>query len=204
MLALRRRRVFIESRAFSKLATFDSKAASWKDWAFKFENMAAAVVPSSRDTLGAAQQDTPILNVDDVEAGPDPVEINPQVYVALAELLEGEALDIVQNTTRGAGLEAWRKLVRRFDLQTVGRKRTLMSRITNPGTVKVHELSRAIEQWEERVRSHQSRAREKMSDDVRSGILTETCPEHIKTHIHLNLSRLPEYASGRFRNRNIP
>ena len=49
--------------------------------------MAAAVVPSSRDTLDwAAQQDTPILNVDDVEAGPDSVEINPQVYVALAEL----------------------------------------------------------------------------------------------------------------------
>ena len=70
---------------------FDSKAASWKDWAFKFENMAAAVVPSSRDTLDwAAQQDTPILNVDDVEASPDSVEINPQVYVALAELLEGE------------------------------------------------------------------------------------------------------------------
>ena len=55
--------------------------------------MAAAVVPSSRDTLdSAAQQDTPILNVDDVGAGPNSVEINPQVYVALAELLEGEAL----------------------------------------------------------------------------------------------------------------
>ena len=196
--APRRHTAFIESRAFSKLATFDSKAASWKDWAFKFENMAAAVVPSSRDTLDwAAQQDTPILNVDDVEADPDSVEINPQVYVALAELLEGEALDIVQNTTRGAGLEAWRKLVRRFDPQTVGRKRTLLSRIINPGTVKVHELSRAIEQWEERVRSYQSRAREKMSDDVRSGILTEMCPEHIKTHIHLNLTRLPDYASVR-------
>ena len=122
-------------------------------------SVAAAVVPSSRDTLDwAAQQDTPILNVDDVEAGPDSFEINPQVYVALAELLEGEALDIVQNTTRGAGLQAWRKLVRRFDPQTFGRKRTLLSRIINPGTVKVHVLSRAIEQWEERVRSYQSRA----------------------------------------------
>ena len=103
----RRLRAFIESQAFSKLANLDSKAALWKDWAFKFENMAAAVVPSSRDTLDwAVQQDTPILNVDDVEAGPDSVEIKPQVYVALPKLLEGEALDIVQNTTRGAGLEA--------------------------------------------------------------------------------------------------
>ena len=113
----RRCRVFIESRAFSKLANFDSKAASWKDWAFKFEkNMAAAVVPSTRDSLEwAAQQETPTLTVDDVEAGPNSVEVNPQVYVALAELLEGEALDIVQNTTQSAGLQAWRKFVRRFD-----------------------------------------------------------------------------------------
>ena len=63
--------------------------------------------------------------------------------------------------------------------------------------MKVHELSRANEQREERVRSYQSRAREKFSDDVRSGILTEMCPEHIKTHIHLNLTRLPDYAAVR-------
>ena len=61
-----------ESRAFSKLTNLDSKAASWKDWTFKFENMAAAVVQSSSEALdGAAQQETPILAVDDVEAGPD-------------------------------------------------------------------------------------------------------------------------------------
>ena len=55
-----------------------------------------------------------MLTVDDVEAGPHSMEVNPQVYVALAELLEGEALTFVENTTRGAGLEPWRKLVRRF------------------------------------------------------------------------------------------
>ena len=71
-----------------------------------FENMAAAVAPSSRDTLDwGAQQEAQILTVDDVEARPDSVKIDPQVYVALAELLEGEALDIVQNTARGARLE---------------------------------------------------------------------------------------------------
>ena len=60
--------------------------------------MAAPVAPSSRDSLEReAQQVTPILTVDDVEAGPDSVEIDLQVYFALAELLEGEALDIVLN-----------------------------------------------------------------------------------------------------------
>ena len=81
--------------------------------------------------------------------------------------------------------------MRRFDPQTVGRKRTLLSRIFNPDTVKVHALSRAIEHWEKLVRSYQSRAREISSDDVRSEVL------HIKTHIHVNLSRLPDCAAAR-------
>ena len=40
--------------------------------------MAAAVVTSSRNTLDkASQQETPILTDDDVQAGPDAVDINP-------------------------------------------------------------------------------------------------------------------------------
>ena len=54
----RRHRAFIESRAFPKLVNFDSKAVSRKDWAFKFENMAAAVVSSLRDTLECSTGNT--------------------------------------------------------------------------------------------------------------------------------------------------
>ena len=88
----RPRKAFIETIAFSKMSTFDSKAASRRDGAFKFENLATAVFTSSRDTYDrAAQQETAIVNVDDVEASPVSLEIYPQVFVALAELLEGEA-----------------------------------------------------------------------------------------------------------------
>ena len=54
-----------------------------------------------------------------------------------------------------------------------------------------------MEQWVKRVRSYQSRAREIISDDVPSGILSEMCPEHITTHVHLNLNRLPDCAAAR-------
>ena len=90
-VALRQIRSFIESRALSRSIV---------------EGLGIQVLEhgrnsglSSTNTLGwAAQKETPILSVDEVEAGPDSVE----------------ALDSVQNTTRGAGLEAWRKLARRF------------------------------------------------------------------------------------------
>ena len=76
--------------------------------------MAAAVFfTSSRGTLDwAAQQETPRWNVDDIEAVSDSVEINPPACVAPAE---GETVDVVQNTTRGSGLELSRKIVKRFD-----------------------------------------------------------------------------------------
>ena len=38
---------------------------------------------------------------------------------------------------------------------------------------------------------------EKKNDAVRSGILTEMCPEQIKTHIHLNPTRLTDYPAVR-------
>ena len=46
------------------------------------------------------------------------------------------------------------------------------------------------------MRSYQSRARKNISGDVRCGILTEMCPEHIKTHFHLNHTRLPDYVAA--------
>ena len=64
--------------------------------------------------------------------------------------------------------------MRKAPQQTTGRKRTLLSRI---GTVKVHELSRAFSGGGTCQNASIQSAR-KNSDDVRSGILPEMCPEH--------------------------
>ena len=92
--------------------------------------------PSSRGVPGCARG-VPIGQFHGIDASPESWEHDPKVYVALAELLEGEALDIVQITARGSRMDAWRKLVRRFDPQTVGRKRTWLRRNLSPGTMKV-------------------------------------------------------------------
>ena len=84
---------------------------------------------------------------------------------------------------------------KRFGPQTVVRKRTLLSLI---------QSWNRENQWEERVRSYQSRVPERISDDVRSGILTDMCFAKIKTHIHLNLSRLPDNAALRSETAMIP
>ena len=76
-----------------------------------------------------------------------------------------------------------------FHPQMVGRKWALLSRILNPGTVKAHELSRA---------TYQPRAREIISDDVRSGIFTYMFLLNTSKHTFTSVfHRLPDYAAVR-------
>eukprot|EP00974_Lingulodinium_polyedra_P076086 7368016-Lingulodinium_polyedra.AAC.1 len=48
------------------------------------------------------------------------LEINRQLYTLLATKTFGEPKLMVQNTPQGMGLEAWRKLNRRFGLRSKG------------------------------------------------------------------------------------
>ena len=87
------------------------------------------------------------------------------------------------------GGNSWEGLIRR---QSVGNGRcwVVLSILEQWTCMSCHEPLNNGKNVSDRI----SREREKKIDDLRSGILTEMCPEHIKTHIHLNLTRLPDYA----------
>ena len=120
----RHRRSCIKPRAFSKWSSFDSKAASWRDWASKFEDMLDWV----------AHQEKAIVNDDDIAAGAQTVwKLTNKFTLHWQSLWKAKPSDIGPTISRGSGLESWRKLAGRFDPQTVGRKRTLLGRILNIG-----------------------------------------------------------------------
>ena len=73
-----------------------------------------------------------------------------QLQTALIALTDGEGFDICNNTGRNP-LEGWRKLHRRFDPTTGGRKRNLLRSILSPGRCKWEDVSGALERWEELV-----------------------------------------------------
>ena len=112
-------------------------------------------------------------------------------------MTEGEACDIVKNTPADHGLEAWRKLSKRFDPHTGQRKRTLMSSILQPGQFKMPELSSAIEQWGDRTRTYENRVKKALDDDIKSGIIISMCPEQLQTHLNLNQSKFIDYSDVR-------
>ena len=109
---------------------------------------------------------------------------------------------MVQNAGPGNGLEAWRKLARRYDQATHGRKKNLMIQLLRVERQSYKSLSSYIEAWEERLRQYERRKdrhgiRLQVPDDVKTGLLQSMVPEDLEMHLQLNSSRLDGLGSRR-------
>ena len=77
------------------------------------------------------------------------------VFAVLMQVTEGEANDIVCNSS-GMGLEAWRKLTRRWNPLTGSRLRNLLRHVISPGRASLTELPGALERCEEQVSKYRN------------------------------------------------
>ena len=80
-----------------------------------------------------------------------------QLYTVLMTLVEGESFDILVRSGSGEGLEAWRRLHKRWDPLTIGRARGLLREILSPGRAKLVELQGAVERLEDLMRRYTQR-----------------------------------------------
>ena len=145
------------------------------------------------------------ITVDEVEAAhgePDGVsglpDIGDQLFRLLSSLTHGETEDLVIGCSNG--FEAWRRIHRRRDPLTAGRKRNILRAILKPERVKRSENVRAaIEQLEDLVRRYENRKneageRERLSEDIKATSLELLVPSDIERHLLLNKGRLTTYA----------
>ena len=83
-----------DPRALAKPGTFKSQEDKWPDFSFKYTNMATAVYADARKALTwASEQTDPISALDElVGMGiKDAQEMSREIYISLAQMLEGEA-----------------------------------------------------------------------------------------------------------------
>ncbi len=66
-------------------------------------------------------------------------QLSEQIFHALTNLINDEALAMLKNTHGKNGLEARRKLVAHCNPRTAGRTRSRMQKILNPGQVQLPE-----------------------------------------------------------------
>ncbi|CAK0837809.1 unnamed protein product, partial [Prorocentrum cordatum] len=198
----------VDTKGIGKPSLFDGSESKYREWAAKFESFVVGVFGEQfRAVLewSVERHDSIDRGLWQAAFGPhsdgeiDHIdEMVAQLHTAIQQLVTGEPFDITQNVDKGNGLECWRRLARRFDPSTGGRKRNLLKLVLSPGRCKLEELAGALERWEEAVKRYESRRddggnRERLSDSVRMSALESLLPAELEEHVLLNQSRLNTY-----------
>ena len=201
----------VDTRGIGRPKTFTGDEDAFRSWAAKMESFVTAVFGEEfrRVLEWAVEKPDPVLPGEwNLVFGDDSEEIEgrvegignkvQQLHMALAQLTECEAFDITQNSGIGNGLEAWRKLHRRYDPTTGGRKRNLLRAIISPGRCRLEELGQALEKWEEMVVRYERRRddqgrRELVPEAIKMAALESLVPEDMEKHLLMNQSRLGSY-----------
>ena len=117
------------------------------------------------------------------------------MHTALMALTSREANDIVANS-RKKPLEAWRRLQKRFDPTTGGRKRNTLRTIISPGRCSLQELQAGIERWVSCAGRYE-KLKGKMDDEIKRAGLESLVPEELENHLIFNSTRLRTFEDAR-------
>ena len=118
------------------------------------------------------------------------------MHTALMALTSYEANDIVASSRKNP-LEAWRRLQKRYDPTTGGRKRNLLRTIISPGRCSLLELQAGIERWESYVSRHEKKLKDKLDDEIKLAGLELLVLEEMDKHLILNSNRLRTFEEAR-------
>jgi hypothetical protein len=155
----------------------------FQDWKFRLE----MAVKGSSGRLAAVlswaeSQEVSIDPETSVQA--EDHELNDNLYYILAQLAEGEALDVVKNVPGQNGGEAWRKLCRHFSAKTRGKRLHMIRKSVNPAKVnKLSDVMAAIETWEMCLRRLKVDFNEELSNGLKTGILLDMLPSVVAEHL---------------------
>ena len=182
-----------------KLPPLRNTEREFVSWARRTENFVVSVHPGVRDVLTWAVEKES-ATVAEVVMPPDTLRmLADQLYTVLMTLVEGESFDILVGSGSGEGLEAWRRLHKRWDPLTTGRARGMLRLILLPGRAKLVELQGAVERLEDLMRRYTQRRdarngqRHTLAEDIRMAALEALLPEELERHCQLQRSRLDTY-----------
>ncbi|CAL1134675.1 unnamed protein product [Cladocopium goreaui] len=120
---------------------------------------------------------------------------NPAAKIASSH----EPFDIVLNTGE-CGIESWRKLTRRYDPSTGGRKRALLNAILSPARSKMEDLPSNLEKLLDSIRLYERRKdasgnRTMLAEDIKINVIERLVPAELERHLVLNRDRFKTFES---------
>ena len=130
-----------------------------------------------------------------VERYPNIQKMSGQMYATLTSLMptNSEALSIVKNSCRGVGLDAWRRLSKRYDPNNPQTNMHLLRNVLHPTRVGLTQLRAHIEPWEEEYRLYREKTGEDISDSMQRVCLMSMRPEVLAQHLGMTVTRMDGY-----------
>ncbi len=149
------RRGVVDAKGVKAPDKFSGAQKDWKAWMFQFEGWVASQFEDGQKLLDDARlkSDSVITSADiddwDMQH-PDAKRMNAQLWTVLTSMTKQgtEALSIVMNSTKGAGLDAWRRLCKKHDPDNPHTNMHMLRKIMQPKESPLNELVGAIETWE--------------------------------------------------------
>ena len=152
----RRQHGLIDTRAVQKPQSFSGKEADWPGWSFKFGTWISGQYQHGQEVLdwAASLGETAVDETNLAETNakyPSAVILNQTLHPVLVSLtnMGTTAFELVKNTKPQMGLDAWRRLSRKFDLNNPTANLRRLRRILQPRQTSLDLLPSAIEQWEQ-------------------------------------------------------
>ena len=160
-------KILVDVKGIGKPEVFRNNEGKFSGWARKVENFIVSIFGEEfRAVLEwSLTQDKEVTradwdsvfghSADDLDRVDNLEHKISQVYQALMSLTEEEGQDLVIGAGSGNGLEAWRKVNRRWDPLIAGRRQALLKAIISPHRCKLGDLYSSWERWEEQIRRYE-------------------------------------------------
>ena len=193
-------RVRSELKGIPKPGKFSAASGTWDSWYYKFKTWIESCHKNAIQVIQKLEStvDVAIAEKSLEDDYPDGAElVSAQARQALISLTEGEALDVVKNTSRGThfGLEALRRLLCKYDPQNPQANSALLKKVLRPQQCSLDKLREGLESWENLKRKYEERRKKQLEDDICRSCLQQMCPNKLQDHLDLQASRLVDYDS---------
>ena len=182
----------VDTRILGRPERFDGEDANWYDFKFEFENYMGAVNNTVVEMMEVAAKQQDAIPMDVMTS--EQKAVSQQLFYVMAMLVRGTARRVVRKIKLKNGMEAWRQLVRRYEVEDEGRFTGMFQSILDLELPKkLEEIEEAIMDWEQEIKDYEEQTNQTVADHLMRGILQKQLPEELKLQVQLQSSILNTY-----------
>ena len=176
----------VDTRLLGKPDSFDGSQAKWRDWPIVFRSYAGALSSVLAREMPIAEKST--ASCVNAVLSDESAKASNVLYFVLVMLCKGQALDLVINSGQGEGLEAWRQLCKRYEPKMRARWAGMLVNILSWNFD--GDVLQRVEAFEREITMYESDSKEKVTDNIKIGILLMRLPQgSLATHMLMNADK---------------